>query len=442
MSGWKECVALILVVCSLVIANEPTLQHESIQIISTQAQTPLLHTHSVEFPRENGAHVVTHTHHYSWSGLSSPILKRATFVYQSGDSLAHFYIPDRSITRFGPAGVHVLLETDSPRSSSMLVSLLRDHVMSSMHIGSFSIPLIFDLVLQDEPAELKNAQWLLGEEQSLDNSGKHFFYFFRPLAEVPDPLVPVDIPSSFLVDGSDRKMTRISFHLADTEMEFSQQEVVQGSLVLRPSDQPQTLQPAVQLQYTLDEKEFLSTSLSLVQGEFSQKDLQVEDIHRRYSTLHSMQRSLSGEGHHRELLTTLSISTNDIPARSSCQATLVERLSNAFFVDQYQVDERRKFGGSTLVLLDHTIDLEKPSYQSSPNVVLSRVYWSSNGTSDPITLQFEMPIHTRYHKPASELEYEVSAILPPVVAVSCSAPDNVSNSVFRSLFTISLLFRV
>lgn len=87
----------------------------------------------------------------------------------------------------------------------------------------------------------------------------------------------------------------------------------------------------------------------------------------------SFDRFIEGQGFHRELKTSLQVKIIDeqiINNSNECTISLVERISEDFFVDQYQVQEKLRFGGESEVFLDHTIDLEKPSYQSSPNVII------------------------------------------------------------------------
>jgi len=89
-------------------------------------------------------------------------------------------------------------------------------------------------------------------------------------------------------------------------------------------------------------------------------------------------------------------------------------------VDQYQVDERFKFGAPTQVVLDHTIDLEKPSYQSTANVVLTKQK-TPKTESGRISAEFELPIHYRYRMPKTSQLYVDGIISDPSVFIRCDS---------------------
>jgi hypothetical protein len=144
----------------------------------------------------------------------------------------------------------------------------------------------------------------------------------------------------------------------------------------------------------------------------------------RHSFVTAKRRTLVGKGHHLELETEISLRLVDVPRGSLCSASLIERLPESFFVDQYQVQERRKFGDNTTVLLDHVMDLEKPAYQSTANVFMA-VQTAFVQDQTDFDLYFQVPVHLRYQKPKNGIPFAVASIPPPTISIVCSSEVSV-----------------
>jgi len=134
-------------------------------------------------------------------------------------------------------------------------------------------------------------------------------------------------------------------------------------------------------------------------------------------SIHQIQRALDDSGFHRTLRTNLEIKSD----KAACSILLVEKLSESFFVDQYQVDELFKFGAKTRVQLDHVIDLEKPAYESTQNVVLTT---SMCDTRDAfVECELELPLHLRYQMPSHDSSKQ-AIISPPTVLMKCDQDND------------------
>lgn len=125
--------------------------------------------------------------------------------------------------------------------------------------------------------------------------------------------------------------------------------------------------------------------------------------------------SLRKSGMHRELVTEITNKEISPPTTSlSCRIVQILLLPDALFVDKYEVEEIARFGGPTTTLYKD-IDLEKPSFQSSSNIVVVSKSVDLFSTKETLTL----PIHYRYQRPQQEAEYTNVSIPHPIVFNYC-----------------------
>ncbi|EFA76100.1 phosphatidylinositol glycan [Heterostelium album PN500] len=129
------------------------------------------------------------------------------------------------------------------------------------------------------------------------------------------------------------------------------------------------------------------------------------------------------QGFHRELFTSIqlnSLNTNNAGQHQQhCSILLLEHFDQGAFVDRYEVDELKRFGGPS-VYLYQLIDLEKPSYTSTQNFVsVTKPITTTESSNIDITL----PFHLRYQNPGTTIN-RVSTVLPPVLFISCSDNSN------------------
>lgn len=146
--------------------------------------------------------------------------------------------------------------------------------------------------------------------------------------------------------------------------------------------------------------------------------------------------TLNKAGMHRELVTEIQHKTISPPTTSiSCRIGAVYLLTDDFFVDQYEVEEISRFGGpNTTIYRD--IDLEKPNYLSSDNIVVvsKPIAWDANQAS------LVLPIHYRYQLPQQEIPFTPITIRAPVTFTYCwqtskAHPPIPNSAVITSLLT-------
>lgn len=145
--------------------------------------------------------------------------------------------------------------------------------------------------------------------------------------------------------------------------------------------------------------------------------------------------TLRKDGMHRELATDIQQKTISPPTTSiSCRVGAVYLLSDDFFVDQYEVEENARFGGpNTTIYRD--IDLEKPNYLSSDNIVVvsKPIAWDANQAS------LVLPIHYRYQLPQQEEPHTPISIRSPVTFTYCWQTSKAYPPIPNSAVITSLL---
>jgi hypothetical protein len=149
----------------------------------------------------------------------------------------------------------------------------------------------------------------------------------------------------------------------------------------------------------------------------------------------NIEHNLQQQGMHRELLITSRHKTIAPPTGTiSCRDVVVEWLSDGWFVDQYEVEERSRFLGGPNVTIYRDIDLEKPSYLSPSNlVVVSKVNaWDASLST------MSLPVHLRYQLPALNRRYADVTLQKPLMVTYC-APQRAAPSVPDSSIVTSLL---
>ncbi|KAL3875948.1 hypothetical protein ACJMK2_033848 [Sinanodonta woodiana] len=139
-------------------------------------------------------------------------------------------------------------------------------------------------------------------------------------------------------------------------------------------------------------------------------------------TVATVSRIIYKNGFHRMLRTEISIpqesmhfkpSTGDI----ACRVLLDETLPSGAFIDPYQLETLRAFGGPDVLCL-HDVDTEKPAFLSQPLSIfifsqlhLYKDHWTSNIT---------IPVHMRYQKPFQEQDYVTVTFSNPTLFLRCS----------------------
>lgn len=116
-----------------------------------------------------------------------------------------------------------------------------------------------------------------------------------------------------------------------------------------------------------------------------------------------LERASRNHGFHRVITTVLNITFEDKIACSTCWLMLVELIPNGMYVDVYQTKEDESFGGPQ-VLSPTVIDIEKPAYQSPEHTVLVYIPHPLSVTDGMAehTIQVELPVHLRYHRPSRD----------------------------------------
>jgi hypothetical protein len=185
----------------------------------------------------------------------------------------------------------------------------------------------------------------------------------------------------------------------------------------------------------------ISTVESLVEpGEFdlsSSGDLQISSVALPLTSKllpANIEHSLTKQGMHRELIITSNHKAISPPTTTiSCRIVAIELLSDAFFVDQYEVEELSRFGGGPNITIYRDIDLEKPSYLSPTNIVVvsSPVSWEST------SIRLSLPIHHRYQTPSINTPYTDVFIHNPTILTYCApgrfTPAPPESSIISSL---------
>lgn len=228
----------------------------------------------------------------------------------------------------------------------------------------------WDILLKEGSSSLRTKDWIIGKQEK----GIPSSYFFIGLNDETH-LLKKPIPNF-----NDRTVNVRNVHsISSTIKRVSSNEIhfeIKVNEIMKNTDKKTT--------FKLDNLNPNGLLLDIIyscnnNGEICKRDMikikdnniVIEEVQEDYSqTTASVKREIIGSGFHRNLKSTVKIQNNQ-DQYNGCSIMLIERLSNSFFVDQYQVDERFKFGDPTQVLLDHTIDLEKPCYESSPNVILT-----------------------------------------------------------------------
>ena len=236
-------------------------------------------------------------------------------------------------------------------------------------------------LLSEQGAQIRSKTWLSGDQTP--NNATTVEYFYKPLtgeqhqylsqhrAVSRTSKAPAALFSPFPSDQI-LSLHSVSFTLTRVLETFSYDVLVRENTVAALSENFsfRAAVDTVNALHSCDNKECTLSSLN--RGTSGVVHTQV-NRQRSFASLVSLTRTVEGPGFHKDLRTSLVIDVNDnVPSTEECEILLVERISEDFFVDQYQVDERFKFGAPTQVVLDHTIDLEKPSHQSTANVVLTK----------------------------------------------------------------------
>ncbi|OWF46475.1 Phosphatidylinositol-glycan biosynthesis class X protein [Mizuhopecten yessoensis] len=136
--------------------------------------------------------------------------------------------------------------------------------------------------------------------------------------------------------------------------------------------------------------------------------------------LPKVERSLTKNGFHRELTTKITFGKSLFKNFSNCDVMVLELLPPGAYIDPFQLRTLREFGGPRFIC--DPVDVEQPEYlASSLNVSL---YTSAlTDDMDDLMTSVTIPIHLRYHRPSSSVEYTLVSIPKPLLLLSCTAKD-------------------
>ncbi|EGG17965.1 phosphatidylinositol glycan [Cavenderia fasciculata] len=140
----------------------------------------------------------------------------------------------------------------------------------------------------------------------------------------------------------------------------------------------------------------------------------------KHSSATFLERSIKKQGFHRDLFSSLMINTPN-NQQQQCKLLLLEHFDEGIFVDQYEVDEIHRFGGSD-VRIYQLIDLEKPSYTSTQNYISSITLFNPSTTTAATIVNVTLPIHLRYQNP-SRAPFRIAKISSPLLFVQCNNQD-------------------
>ncbi|KAK3598853.1 hypothetical protein CHS0354_008595 [Potamilus streckersoni] len=147
----------------------------------------------------------------------------------------------------------------------------------------------------------------------------------------------------------------------------------------------------------------------------------------------TVSRTIDKNGFHRNLRTEISIPRESIHFKPStgdiaCAVLLEETLPSGAFVDPYQLESLRAFGGPDVLCL-HDVDTEKPEFLSQPLTIfifshlhLHEGHWTSNVT---------IPIHMRYQRPFQRQDYVTVTFLNPALFLRC--PDTADTGEYDNI---------
>jgi len=331
------------------------------------------------------------------------------------------YLTNEHDLLFTQPGIHVLIENsvNAPKTSTAAIGALIDEFLG---FSFFLHEEKSHLWKEDQVASIRSKNWLQGDQKENNNSVEYVYLFLDDsehqsisyhrgknrendfgLQFTPQPVQSLQRISAEVSREGDsfrlsvREDTLASFH-SDVSL-----SALEGKMNL----------------YHSCEGDCLLSTLEIAEAE-TKISAETSAPLPRTASLAKYLRLVEGEGFHRTMKTQLEINLPGEPA-NECLVLLAERFSEDFFIDQYQVDEKYKFGCPTKVILDHTIDLEKPSYQSTPNVVLTEQTVKAN--KNKLVAEFEIPFHYRYKMPTSDQLY-VDGIIPnPSIFVKCNSGE-------------------
>jgi hypothetical protein len=146
---------------------------------------------------------------------------------------------------------------------------------------------------------------------------------------------------------------------------------------------------------------------------------------------------VQGTGYHQTLVSEVILRrhqkvSNPNPAASSstlgkqCNLAVVYTMETGQYMDLDELREARPYSGVAAKSGTWSIDVEKPSEQSTRHVVALRMTgcpsdrFVADRASSELRHLFQTPVHFRYQRVQSELTAAPSCLLPPLVFVRCS----------------------
>ncbi|XP_052769123.1 phosphatidylinositol-glycan biosynthesis class X protein-like isoform X2 [Mya arenaria] len=142
-----------------------------------------------------------------------------------------------------------------------------------------------------------------------------------------------------------------------------------------------------------------------------------------FSTVYpKFSRSLDKTGFHRELLTSVDMPRELLPdyfdgGDIDCHMLFREVIPSGAYVDPFQLQEQRHFGGPDVKVVD-PVDVEKPEVQSFEIVAL--VYANLTSDGDSWVASYSLPIHLRYHSISPDVDNMEVIFQKPEIFLRCN----------------------
>lgn len=116
-----------------------------------------------------------------------------------------------------------------------------------------------------------------------------------------------------------------------------------------------------------------------------------------------LHRNFENDGFHRNLVTKINLENVCV---QSCTFMLIEFFPESIYVDPFEINEIKRFGGLNSMVFG-SVDIEKPVSHASQVIVASEVANASSISTVSI------PIHIRYHSPGKS--FAQVTVLPPML---------------------------
>lgn len=146
------------------------------------------------------------------------------------------------------------------------------------------------------------------------------------------------------------------------------------------------------------------------------------------SNLH-MERSLIGQGFHRNLETSIVLDKDlrELYSSAQCSLLLIESLPAGVYADPFQLSSMGPVKGSE-IRLDGVVNIEAAEFMSKLHelyVFINVSLYAADTKTEQTDINISFPIHARYHKPSSDpnVSHSKATIFHPGLYSNCSKSD-------------------